>query len=360
MHLIIVLVTSFIFGSEQPGLIWTNGRDLAIEGQAWQDTKATWDRLPARAEGVVRDPVWGNSRHSAGMLLRFRSDSPRLHARWKLTSDQLSMPHMPATGVSGLDLYVHDGDGWRWTATPRPGSRLNEMELLADLDGRMRDWMLYLPLYNGIEAISIGTVEGSTIEPLPRPANDMPPIVFYGTSITHGACASRPGMCHVAILGRELDIEVVNLGFSGSGTMDPEMADFLGEIDASMYVVDCLPNLDGEQVAQRAVPFVKRLRALRPETPILLVEDRTWGDSHINASRAKYQTENRAALRAAWDDLKSEGVPNLHYLEGDRLLSEDGDGTVDGSHPTDLGFRHQADAFKEVIVPILNPKNGSL
>ena len=155
-------------------------------------------------------------------------------------------------------------------------------------------------------------------------------------------------------------MEVVNLGFSGSGTMDPEMADFLGEIDAAMYVVDCLPNLDGEQVARRAVPFVKRLRALRPETPILLVEDRTWGDSHINASRAKYQTENRAALRDAWNDLKAEGVQNLHYLEGDRLLSADGDGTVDGSHPTDLGFRHQADAFKEVIVPILKPKNDLL
>ena len=167
-------------------------------------------------------------------------------------------------------------------------------------------------------------------------------------------------MCHVAILGRELDMEVVNLGFSGSGTMDPEMADLMGELDASMYVVDCLPNLDGQAVSERAVPFVKRLRALRPETPILLVEDRTYADSHVDRGRDQNNIGNRAALRKAWDQLKADKVEGIHYLEGDRLLSSDGDGTVDGSHPTDLGFRQQADAFKEVIIPVLASDKKSL
>lgn len=360
MYLIIILLAFLMPGFEKADLNWTDGRELTVEGQGWEDTKSPWDRLPARAEGLVREPVWGNSLDSAGILLRFRSDSPSISVRWTLSKDRLSMAHMPATGVSGVDLYVRDGDMWRWAATPFPSGRSNESVLLSDLDGRMRDWMLYLPLYNGIESISIGTVEDSVIEPLPRESNAMAPIVFYGTSITHGACASRPGMCHVAILGRELDCPVINLGFSGSGTMDPEMADLMAEIEASMYVIDCLPNLNAKAVAERAVPFVKRLRSLRPETPILLVEDRTYADSHVIRSRSLNNQGNRVALRKAWSDLKKEDVENLYYLEGDRLLSSDGDGTVDGSHPTDLGFRHQADAFKEVIVPVLKPEKASL
>lgn len=359
MYLIIILFALLLPGFEKADLAWTDGRQLTVEGQGWEDTKSLWDRLPARAEGVVREPVWGNSLDSAGILLRFRSDSPSIAVRWTLRKDRLSMAHMPATGVSGVDLYVRDGDVWRWSATPFPSGRTNESVLVSGLDGRKRDWMLYMPLYNGIEEISIGTMPGSTIEPLPRGSDAMAPIVFYGTSITHGACASRPGMCHVAILGRELDMEVVNLGFSGSGTMDPEMADLMGELDASMYVVDCLPNLDGQAVSERAVPFVRRLRSLRPDTPILLVEDRTYADSHVNGSRRRNNSGNRVSLREAWDELKADKVEGIYYLEGDRLLCSDGDGTVDGSHPTDLGFRQQADAFKEVIIPVLMPDKKS-
>tara|TARA_B100001059_G_scaffold91845_2_gene90772 strand:- start:2649 stop:3731 length:1083 start_codon:yes stop_codon:yes gene_type:complete len=359
MYLIIILLAFLMPGFEKADLNWTDGRELTVEGQGWEDTKSLWDRLPARAEGLVREPVWGNSLDSAGILLRFRSDSPSISVRWTLRKDRLSMAHMPATGVSGVDLYVRDGDVWRWAATPFPSGRSNDALLVSGLDDRMREWMLYLPLYNGIERISIGTVDGSSIEPLPRKADAMHPIVFYGTSITHGACASRPGMCHVAILGRELDMEVVNLGFSGSGTMDPEMADLMGELDASMYVVDCLPNLNGQAVSERAVPFVKRLRSKRPDTPILLVEDRTYADSHVNSDRMQNNVGNRVALRKALDELKADKVGNIYYLEGDRLLSSDGDGTVDGSHPTDLGFRQQADAFKEVIVPVLKPGKQS-
>ncbi|MFB0986296.1 MAG: SGNH/GDSL hydrolase family protein, partial [Phycisphaerales bacterium] len=196
------------------------------------------------------------------------------------------------------------------------------------------------------ESIEIGTAEGASIEPA-KPRDQ--PIVFYGTSITHGACASRPGMAHVAILGRRLDVPVVNLGFSGSGTFDIEIADLMSEIDAAVYVLDCLPNLRGEQVAARAAPFVRRLRSLRPDVPIVLVEDRTYADAMFNAGKAARNHENRAALKAARDELTAEGIDRLFYIEGDRLLGDDGDATVDSSHPTDLGFMRHADVFEPVL-----------
>ena len=93
---------------------WTDIRDLRIEGQGWTDTKAPFDRLPARAEGVVTDAVWERSRQSAGLCARFITDAQEIRGRWTLTKDRLAMPHMPATGVSGLDLYIETPEGPRW------------------------------------------------------------------------------------------------------------------------------------------------------------------------------------------------------------------------------------------------------
>ncbi len=360
------LITLFLLTSRAPtatsatpcddrDLRWVDGDALCVEGRAFETRKSPWDRLPAKAESIVRPPVWGNARHSAGIAIRFVSDSSTIAVRWRLTSDRLAMPHMPATGVSGVDLYVRIdgpvGPTWRWVANGRPTATENERTLMSGLPVAGREWLLYLPLYNGVESIEIGVAADASIEPA---ADRDRPIVFYGTSITHGACASRPGMAHVAILGRRLDVPVVNLGFSGSGTLDPEMADLMAEIDASVYVLDCLPNLDGKKVSARAVPFVRRLRALRPTVPIVLVEDRTYADAIFNSSKERRNRENRAALRTAHAALVAEGVERLFYLEGDELLGEDGEATVDSSHPNDLGFVRQADAFEPVLRAAMN------
>ena len=148
------------------------------------------------------------------------------------------------------------------------GTHTTTATLVRGLPAEPHEFMLYLPLYNGIESIEIGTLEGSTIEPAPERTD---PIVFYGTSITHGACASRPGMGHPAILGRRLDRPIVNLGFSGNGRLEPEVGRFLVEIDAAVFVLDCLPNLNGDQTAARTEPMVRQIRAAHPDVPIVFM-----------------------------------------------------------------------------------------
>jgi len=160
-------------------------------------------------------------------------------------------------------------------------------------------------------------------------------------------------MAHVAILGRRLDRPVINLGFSGNGRMEIELADLLAELDAAVYVLDCLPNMSAKGVRERVVPFVGRLREKRPDTPVLLVEDRSYADSFLVAGRRKHNDANRAALQHAHRQLLADGVRGLSYLEGARLLGADGEDTVDGSHPTDLGFARQADAFAAALAPLL-------
>lgn len=339
---------------EENGVLWYDVRLLTVEGQGWtgEDLKAPFDRLPAKAEGKVRDAVWGLSRDSAGICVRFASDSPTIQCRWSLTKPNLAMPHMAATGVSGVDLYVKTEAGWRWLSTGRPTQQTNSAALVSGLPKQNREFCLYLPLYNGATSVEIGVPKDVSLAPLPRDAQRNKPIVFWGTSITQGGCASRTGMVHTAILGRTLDLPVINLGFSGNGKMEPEMAELIAEIDAAVYVMDCLPNCTAAEVTERTAPLVAILRKNHPTTPIVLVEDRTYSNAFLVASSRERNDTSRAALRAEYEKLLKAGDQHLHYIEGETLLGADGEDTVDGSHPTDLGFLRQAGAMEKVLAPL--------
>ena len=307
--------------------------------------------MPAKAEAKVRKAVWDLSRDSAGMCVRFATDATAIHVRWKLTKKRLAMSQMPATGVSGVDLYVRHEGQWRWLAVGWPEFPVSSARLVAHLAKTQRQYLLYLPLYNGVSSVEIGVPSDAKIEKGKAPKHK--PIVFYGTSITHGACASRPGMAHPAIVGRRLGYPIVNLGFSGNGRLETEVAELMAEVDAAVYILDCCPNLSGDEAGKRLGPCVRALRAKHPATPILVVEDRTYPSSFLVSHLRKRNSENRKSLRAAFDVLVTAGQKNLHYLRGEELLGVDGDDTVDGSHPTDLGFQRQAAAFLRVLRGIL-------
>jgi len=339
----------------EEGVAWCDVQQWGVEGRGWTETKRYFDRLPAKAEGVVRPPVWSLSRHSAGMCVRFATDATEISARYELLSAKLGMPHMPPTGVSGLDLYAQDDQGtWRWVAVTRPDAQAVKATFASSIPPGRRNYMVYLPLYNGVESLEIGVPADAAFEPVP-PRSDKP-IVYYGTSIAHGACASRPGMAFPSILGRRLDRPVVNLAFSGNGRMDPEVVDLLAELDAAVYCIDCLPNMQGPEVAERTEPLVHALRKARSQTPIVLIEDRTYTNAWLLPSARQRHAASRAALKAAYEKLKAEGVEGLHYVEGEHLLGDDDEGATDGSHPSDLGMMRMADALEPVLRPILAGK----
>lgn len=336
--------------------LWYNVNLLTIEGRGWDDTAAKFDRLPARAAEKVRAEVWNLSRHATGIAVRFVTDSPEIGARWTLTSANLAMPHMAATGVSGLDLYVRDDkQQWRWLACARPTKQTNAEQLIAGLPAGKREYMLYLPLYNGVSVVEVGIPKDKILAAGPMRTKELSkPIVFYGTSITQGGCASRPGMVHTAILGRRFDRPVINLGFSGNGRMETEVVEFIAELDAAVFVLDCLPNISADDVLARTIPCLTILRKQHPDTPILLVEDRTYSNAFLVAGQRDRNESSRKALRQVYEEMKATGDDHLFYLEGEWLLGDDNEGTVDGSHPTDLGFMRQASAFAAVLEPLLD------
>lgn len=333
-------------------ILWFDIRELVIEGKGWQDTEEFYDRLPSRARGIVRGPVWELSRNSAGICVRFATDAPALKVRWTLRDEQLALEHMPATGVSGVDLYVSTEEGgWGWLAVGRPSKYPdNQKDLVGGLTPGWHEFLLYLPLYNGVSSVQVGIAPKHSIAKAPpRPAQRVRPICFYGTSIVQGGCASRPGMVHTAILGRRLDWPVINLGFSGNGPMELELARLMAELDPAVYVIDCLPNMEPAQVTERAVPFVKILRQARPETPIVLVENIVYQASPYLPGRYGAYTSKNTALRQAYRQMIEAGMTGVLYLPCEDLLGHDQEATVDGTHPTDLGFMRMADAMEPIL-----------
>ena len=343
----LVLALQFGVASGQE-VKWRDAAALEIEGRGWSETATPFARLPDSAKSKVSETAWNLSKETSGVCIRFVTDAPAVHVRWSLTSASLDMPHMPATGVSGVDLYARSAAGaWRFVGNGRPHRQDGNLSEFGFPDGGKpgRECLLYLPTYNGTKSLEIGVPADSRLEPpAPRPEALRKPIVVYGTSIAQGGCASRPGMVWTAILGRMLDRPVINLGFSGSGTMEPPVAEPLAEIDAAAYVIDCIWNMsdDPNLYKDRVTKLVHTIRESRPDVPILFV-----GQSLMRpeAHPTKSTLGQEAAVRA----LQEEGVKGLVTVPGTDLIGDDGEGTVDGVHLNDLGMLRQARALFPVV-----------
>ncbi len=356
--LFVVLTTSCLLAQDaavtSPEIRYTDGHDLTIIGR--YHSEKTYMRFPARYEQTLREEVWELGRNATGIGLRFRTNATTISVKWRLPSRRhLGFPHMPATGVSGVDLYGYEGREWQYINTGFPRDSVNEATLMQNVKGEWREYLLNLPLYNDLVEIAIGVnTEASVTAPQLPLLLDKKPIVYYGTSIAQGGCASRPGMAYTSILSRRLNQPFINLGFSGNGTLETSVGEAMCEIDAALYVLDCNPNTDPELIYDRTLALVKMLRSCHAATPILFVERDYYRDAPLmDQQRRQNQFRKNAELKRAYDALKKAGQKDLHYLRGDGLLGQDKEGTVDGDHPNDLGMLRMADVLDPVIRKIL-------
>ncbi|HEX3008634.1 MAG TPA: SGNH/GDSL hydrolase family protein [Bacteroidales bacterium] len=326
-----------------------------LYGKITKDTETRYERLPASLKGKTREALWWLGTNTAGLYIRFRSDSKSVSARWELTSNNV-MNHMAFVGIKGLDLYCLTNGQWRYVNSGRPTDKITSAKIIENMKGTMSEYMLYLPLYDGVSKLEIGVDSLSVIT---SPAVDLPkeqnPIVFYGTSITQGGCASRPGMAYTSILERKLNRQTINLGFSGNGQLDYEIADIMAAANASLYVLDFVPNVTKEQILTKMETFVKKLYDSHPQTPILIVESIIFPHSAFDENMANVVREKNAALNEVYKKMKAAGMKNLHYLSSEKLIGLDGEATVDGIHLTDLGFER----FAEAIYPTIRKLAGN-
>ena len=364
LTVITVLLSCSLFAAEtavkpriDSGTAWYNTRGWAPGGQCWKvESERYFTRLPERMKKDVTPAVWGNAQNSAGLFFRFDTDAAFVKVKYKLSSSSLSMTHMPATGKSGLDLYAKKNGKWIWAGNTRPVKQEDTAVLINGLSNKSREFMLYLPLYNGITELEIGVPEKTTFKAI-TPDNTKW-IAYYGTSIAHGGCASRPGLAFTAMLGRRLDIPVANLGFSGSAKMELPLAGFFAELKPSLFVLDPLWNMNADLVKERAIAFIQKIRQTNPTLPILLVEDSLSSSLGIRTDGEIQPSTKQNYYREAFDHFKKAGDKNIYYLPYNNLLREDldWDGTVDSCHMNDLGMFRMTDALEKTIRPILEKK----
>lgn len=335
---------------------WIDVTALEIEGMGWDKAIRPFRRLPDKYKDTVTESVWYLSSHSAGIAVHFTvTGTTFIDAKWQL-NENLYLAHMTPQGVNGLDLYVKIDGQWKWAGIGKPSQTGNHQHCVLRegfLPHKTYECMVYLPLYTGVASMQLGFSPLAEVKPY---KSNKKPIVCYGTSILHGCSASRTGMTFVAMLGRHFDIPTVNLGFSGNGKMENYFADILGEIDASLYLIDCLPNmgaLSEEEIYQRVCHLVRRLRALHPQTPIVLVEDRTMEDPVFTDTPPV--NPRRRAQKRAYDILKK-SIAHLYYIKGNEIFGSQEDATVDGSHPSDLGMLLYYHALKRTVGKALHAK----
>ena len=358
-----LVCSASVFAQKASELKYYDVRELGLPvvGKPFEDcvrqndtiSDGFFTRLPADLQNVARKSLWDLAQNSAGMAIRFRSNAKCIGAEWKPLNN-FGMSHMTPTGVRGLDLYTLEDGEWLFVGAGQPNGKTSRNIFRRNMKGEMREYIMYLPLYDGIIDLAIGVDSAAVVEK-PHVADLVPsknnlPIVFYGTSVTQGGCATRPGMAFPAIMERKLHKETINLGFSGHGRMDKCVGDKIAQIPASMYVIDCLSNCTIDMVRDSTDHFVRAIVEANPDVPVILLSNYCYPYQYLDEQFQKDTEEENALWKEFAEKFRKEGYKNVRYLDAyakgnmkKSPIGPDHEGTVDGGHMTDLGFLRYAD-----------------
>jgi len=320
-----------------------------VYGLPWIKEEKVFNRLPQAVSTRFNQSIRDLAVHTSGARLRFVTDSPFVTLKVTLTSGY-DMSHMPRSGISGFDFYVGEKYNRKYVKTIMPEYGVTEYEGTAfAAGGGLQEWLIHFPLYNGVKGLKIGLKPNSALKPAP-PYSISKPIVFYGSSITQGGCASRPGNAYPNIISRKLDADIYCLGFSGNAKGEPEMADFISGLDMSLFVMDYDHNAPtAEHLANTHEPFFKVIRSKNPELPVVFVSKPDF-DSDVEGNRIR-----RDIIYRTYKNAVDAGDKNVYFIDGESLFGSDNRDscTVDGCHPNDLGFIRMAETIGSVIKKIL-------
>ena len=299
--------------------------------------KYPFQRIPDKYRKSIRQELWNLSQNSSGVSITFETNSPEIVVHWKILLD-FKMNHMPNTGIKGLDLYEYKNDSWYYSSTGIPTGKNNEAVIFKKKKSKLRKFRLHLPLYDTLINLKIG-INGDC--KFLNYQTDLKTIVFYGTSITQGGCASRPGLAHTNIISRATDYNCINLGFSGNGHLEPSIGLVLSKIKTNYYIIDCLPNVDMKLIKSNFIPLIKSIRSNTPSSdiPIIFIEQPNWHDDYIEENI--YEKNN--TLKDEIKNALKKGYEKIYLIESTGCIGNDNEATVDGIHYNDIGFKRFAE-----------------
>ena len=342
-------------------LRFVDAMQFRMVNYAFEKTLET--RIPRSLKDSVRVPLWERARHTAGKAFRFSTNSRAVAVRYQLLYNA-HMMHMADTGIKGTSLYIWDEDtgSWQFVNCNRPNANkadtIQRKVMIDRLDGKMHEYMLYLPLYDGVRWLEIGVDSTATLsQPMLNSPRQGKKLVFYGTSILHGGCAGHPGMVSTNIIQRDLDIECVNIGISGEGKMDYCIARAMASIpDVAAYILDPIPNCTKDMCDTLTYEFVNNLRRARPDVPIFMVEGQMYSYAKYSGFYGKYLPQKNYEFHKNYLRLLQDNPKNIYYIDCKDLYGPNNDGSVDGIHLTDLGFHYYALKLEPYLKAVLEGK----
>ena len=304
-------------------------------------------RLPQSYKSKLRNEVWNLSENSAGVSISFLSNTSEMAIKWSLKND-IKMSHMTDVGIKGIDLYRKKVDKWAYLSTGIPSSKDNKRVFFRGISRKKRVYRIHLPLYETLTNIQICVNNNAEFKSIK--SKDLP-IVFYGTSITQGGCASRPGIAHTNIISRHLDLECINLGFSGNGHLEKSIGKVLSRIKAKLYVIECLANVNRKKVQESTIPLIRSIRENSSDqpTPILFFEQCLTNLHSLDQNYNRELIDKNIELKKQINLATLDGEKNLYIIKQDGCFDQDSEPTVDGIHFNDLGFHLYAHHFLKFL-----------
>ncbi len=326
--------------------IYIQGKALTNANEYHRLDTVNYPNIPSEVKRLLTHPT--------GLFVSFKTNSEVISAKWCVTDKKVSL-NMTAIANKGLDLYIKRNGKWQFAGVGKPSKTCSEDKIVENMDNSEKECLLYLPIWDEVKELQIGVARDAFIEELPNPFQKR--ILIYGSSIVHGASASRSGMPYPARLSRSTGLNFINLGLSGAAKMEYPVADMVAGITADAYILDCVPNSSPEEIKERTAYLVTSIRNKQATAPIIIVQSiiREHGYWNKNVgNRVKAQNEQ---IAKEFNTLQKQGLKNLYFITADDLLGKEHDATVDGTHPNDLGFDKMIEKLQPAILEILT-KHG--
>lgn len=330
---------------ERPGLVWKDAEDTPFRIYGIFREGELFRRLPEKVAETVSPGVLSLHANTSGGRVRFCTDSPYIAIHAEL-DNVCKADHFAFTGSIGFDLIT----GKRHLGTFRPSMEVEHaFESVIDIsDPCNRTYTIHFPLYSNVRKLYIGLREGASLYAAPEYTLEKP-VVYYGSSITQGGCASRPGNSYQNLLSAFLDCNHINLGFSGSAMGEESIAEYIATLDMSAFVYDYDHNASTAKLQNTHMKMFQIIRKAHPKLPILMLSRPKY---YINEDEIKRQQ----IIKETYQSARNAGDENVYFISGqDLLVSSARDiGLVDGGHPNDIGFLSIAHVLEPVLKHMLH------
>lgn len=353
-HILTILLSTLVCLSASAQIKWHDAADLTIIGKPIPTSKP-FARIDTAVYKFNSKTIERYANYSTGLAVVFETDSRSIRAKWT-TGGSNSGQNQTAIAQKGLDMYILKDGRWVFAGTGNPVMgkapfNKHESVVVTDMAEGPKQCLLYLPLFDRVDNLEIGLEEGASIKPLANPFRHN--IIVHGSSITHGASASRSGMTYAARLGRDNGWYTSNLGFSGACKLQKEYARYLADIKAvDAFVFDTFSNPTAEEITTRFDEFVDIVRDAHPGVPMIFLQTERRETRNFNIKRdASEQAKQDAAEQVVKSRMKTD--KHIYFIDSEGFLGDDHLGTVDGTHPNDLGFARMLEVITPKIKKIL-------